>query len=123
MTISRKILPRLFRTGPFVILCKIGMLEIDKTLYDLGESMNMIPLSVCKELGYFTIEQTSITIQFADKSTKKPEGVLHNVLVQIRHIIVHINFMVVDVEEDKEMPIIIGRPLLDTTNASLKIRG
>ena len=53
---------------------------------------------------------------------KKPEGVLSNVLVQVKYLFVPADFVVVDYEEDQEMPILLGRPFLDTADASLKMR-
>ena len=40
----------------------------------------------------------------------------------MRHLFVPADFIVVDYEEDKEMPILLGRPFLDTADASLKMR-
>ena len=37
--------------GIFTIPCKIGLLHFDKVLCDLGESINLMPLSIYKKLG------------------------------------------------------------------------
>ncbi|KAG9458894.1 hypothetical protein H6P81_003402 [Aristolochia fimbriata] len=60
-------------------------------------------------------QETGITLQFADRSTKIPEGVMEDVLVKIQDFVYPCNFVVLDMEVDKNLPIILGRPFLATT--------
>ena len=39
------------RTSEFTIPCTIGLLHFAKALGDLGESINLMPLSIYKKLG------------------------------------------------------------------------
>lgn len=120
---SKKSTPWLVDDNPFVIPCKIGSFEIDKALCDSGASVNLMPLLVCNKLGRITLEDTQCMVQFTDKSMKEPEGVLHNVLVQIQYVLVLETFIMIEVEEDTEIPIVLGRPFLDMTEASLHMKG
>ncbi|KAG9444943.1 hypothetical protein H6P81_016283 [Aristolochia fimbriata] len=62
-------------------------------------------------------QETGITLQFADRSTKIPEGVMEDVLVKIQDFIYPCDFVVLDMEVDKNLPIILGRPFLATAGA------
>lgn len=119
----KKNTPWLTNDNPFVIPCKIGSLEIDKALCDSGASVNLIPFSVYNKLGSITLEDTEWKVPFVDKSTKEHEEVLQNVLVQIQDVHMLTNFFVVDIEEDAETPIILGKPFFNMTEASFHMKG
>jgi hypothetical protein len=60
-------------------------------------------------------------LQMVDQSVQFPEGIAKDVIVQIQDRYVPADFMVLDMgieEEEEETPIILGRPFLNTTNAS-----
>ena len=50
-----KIPPKLADTGPFVIPCKIGNLEVTKALCDSRVSVSMMPLSLWKRMGEYKL--------------------------------------------------------------------
>ncbi|KAK4724144.1 hypothetical protein R3W88_026923 [Solanum pinnatisectum] len=50
----------------------------------------------------------------ADRTVKRPIGVLHDVLVKVESFIFPIDFVILDCEVDFEVPIILGRPFLAT---------
>ncbi|KAG9458256.1 hypothetical protein H6P81_002764 [Aristolochia fimbriata] len=80
-------------------------------------SVNLMPLSLCRYLKLGEPQETGITLQFADRSTKIPEGVMEDVLVKIQDFIYPCDFVVLDMEVDKNLPIILGRPFLATAGA------
>lgn len=45
----------------------------------------------------------------ADRSTKRPMGILHDVLVKVDKLILPIDFVILDLKVDTYMPIILGR--------------
>ncbi|XP_022147177.1 uncharacterized protein LOC111016189 [Momordica charantia] len=67
--------------GSFTIPCPIGGKNLGRALCDLGDSINLMPLSVFKELGIGEARPTTVTLQLADRSIKKPEGKIEDVLV------------------------------------------
>ncbi|KAG9458320.1 hypothetical protein H6P81_002828 [Aristolochia fimbriata] len=103
--------------GSFPIPCEIGVNKFANALCDLGASVNLMPLSLCRYLKLGEPQETEITLQFADKSTKIPEGVMEDVLVKIQDFIYPCDFVVLDMEVDKNLPIILGSPLLATVGA------
>ena len=56
-----------------------------------------------------------------DRSLKHPRGVIEDVLVKVDKFIFLANFIVLDMVEDKEIPIILGRPFLATGKAMIDV--
>ena len=78
-----------------------------------------MPLSIFRRLGLGAARPTIVTLQLADISLKHPQGVIEDVLVKVDKFIFLANFIVLDMEEDKEIPIILGRPFLATDKAMI----
>ena len=53
----------------------------------------------------------------ADRTVKRPIGILHDVLVKVKSFIFPTDFVILDCEVDFEVPIIHGRLFLDTGKA------
>lgn len=53
---------------------------------------------------------------------KLPLGVVENVLVNVKGSIVPTDFIVLDMEEDKEVPLLLGRPFLATDGAVIDVK-
>jgi len=75
--------PKLKDPGSFSIPCTIGDTTINKALCDLGASVSVMPYSVCKRLGAGTLRCTNMTLQMADRTTKKPLGIWEDVPVRV----------------------------------------
>ncbi|KAK1614882.1 hypothetical protein QYE76_020399 [Lolium multiflorum] len=61
---------------------------------------------------------TDISLQMADKSTAIPVGLCENVPVQVtQHCLILTDFVVLEMPEDDNMSIILGRPFLNTAGA------
>ncbi|XP_049358701.1 uncharacterized protein LOC125823360 [Solanum verrucosum] len=80
--------------GSFTIPCVIGTTGFEKSLCDSRASINLLPLSL------------------ADQSTIIPEGIVEDVLVKVDNFMFPVNFIMVDMEENKEVPLILARPFL-----------
>ncbi|XP_050896632.1 uncharacterized protein LOC127103410 [Lathyrus oleraceus] len=91
--------------GSVTIPCTIGDRSFKKALIDLGASVSLMPLSIYKRLGIGKIQDTRMTLQFADHSVKRPYGIVEDVLMP----------------EDEEIPIILGRPFLETGRCLIDI--
>ena len=50
----------------------------------------------------------------ADRTLAQPEGILEDVLIEVGMFIFPIDFVVIDIEEDKHVPLLLRRPFLDT---------
>jgi hypothetical protein len=58
--------------------------KIKNALCDLGASVNLVPKAMFEELGYLAISPTTMTVQLADSLIKYPEGIVENLLVNVR---------------------------------------
>ena len=79
-------------------------------------------LSIFRRLGLGEARPTTATLQLANRSLKHPKGVIEDVLVKLDKFIFPIDFIVLDMEEDKEIPIILGRPFLATGRAMIDVQ-
>ncbi|XP_070020211.1 uncharacterized protein [Nicotiana sylvestris] len=58
----------------------------------------------------------------ADRSMKRPLGIIDDVLVRVDKLILPADFVILDCEVDFEVPIILGRPFLATGNALVDVK-
>jgi len=115
--VIQKILPPKHKDPRSVtILCSIGEVTVGKALIDLGASINLMSLSMGKRLGELEIMPTRMTLQLVDRSITKPYRVIEDVLVIVKHFILPANFVVMDICEDDDIPLILGRPFMLTTS-------
>nr|XP_023876781.1 uncharacterized protein LOC111989228 [Quercus suber] len=110
--LQKKLSPKLKDLGSFTIPCTKGKSYFDRALCDLGASINPMPLSFFRKLGLGEVKPTTISLQLADRSIKYPRGVIENVLVKVDKFIFSVDFIVLDINEDEEIPLILDRPFL-----------
>ncbi|XP_042972995.1 uncharacterized protein LOC122304796, partial [Carya illinoinensis] len=120
--LQKKLPQKLKDPGSFTLPCTIGNSFFDKVLCDLGASINLMPLSVCRKLGLEEMKPTTISLQLADRSIKYPRGIIEDVLVKVDKFIFPADFVVLDMEEDEEVPLILGRPFLATGRALIDVQ-
>ena len=53
----------------------------------------------------------------ADRTVKRPRGILHDVLVKVKSFIFPVDFVILNCEVNFEVPIILGRPFFATDRA------
>jgi hypothetical protein len=119
--LQNKLPPKLKDPGSFTIPCTIGDKYFEHALCDLGASINLMPLSLYKKLGIGEAKATTISLQLADRSIKHPRGIIEDVLVKVDKFIYPADFIVLDMEEDRDIPIILGRPFLATGKALIDV--
>ena len=81
-----------------------------------------MPLSISKRLGLGEARPMTVTLQLADRSLEHPRGVIKDVLIKVDKFIFPADFIVLDMEEDKEIPIIPGRPFLATGKTMIDVQ-
>ncbi|XP_050898002.1 uncharacterized protein LOC127104905 [Lathyrus oleraceus] len=107
--------------GFLTIPCAIGDRSFKKALIDLGASVSLMPLSIYKRLGIGKIQDTRMTLQFADHSVKRPYGIVEDVLVKIDKFVFPVDCVILEMPKDEEIPIILGRPFLETGRCLIDI--
>ncbi len=77
-----------------------------------------MPFSLYRRLDLEKLIPTDISLQMADKSTTIPVGICEDVPVQVAHnCMILTDFVVLEMPEDDNMSIILGRPFLNTAGA------
>ena len=67
------------------------------------------------------IMPTRMTLQLANRSITRPYGVIEDVLVKVQQFTFPVDFVVMDIEEDAEIPLILGRPFMLIANCLVDI--
>ncbi|KAA3462378.1 Retrovirus-related Pol polyprotein from transposon 17.6 [Gossypium australe] len=108
-------------TRSFTIPCLIGSLNIDNALANLGASINVMPYKMFKQLGLGKPKNTRMSIQLADRTMRHPKGIIEDVLVKIDKFIFPVNFVVLNMDEDSEVPLILAtaRTIIDVGTSKL----
>ncbi|XP_058726118.1 uncharacterized protein LOC131597437 [Vicia villosa] len=107
--------------GRVTLPVTIGGHYIGNGLVDLGSSINLILLSIIKRLGNIEMKPTRMTLQLADKSLTSPYGVAQDMLVKVDKFLFPVDFVVLDMEEDRDVPLILGRPFMKTARMMIDI--
>ena len=120
--LQKKLPPKLKDPGSFTIPCSIGNSIFEKSLCDLGASINIMPLSIFKKLGLGEEKPAIVTLQLVDRSLKHPRGIIEDVLVKMGKFIFPANFIILDMEEDNEIPILLSWPFLAIGGALIDVK-
>ncbi|GKC10581.1 hypothetical protein Tco_1007363 [Tanacetum coccineum] len=105
--------------GSFTLPCFINNVCFDKALVDLGASVSVMPFSTYINLGLGVLSHTRLTIELADRTIKQPRGIAKNVLVRIGKFVFPIDFIILDIPEDDDVPLILERPFLSTAHVKI----
>ena len=81
-----------------------------------------MPLLVVQRLSLGELSPTTIILQMDDGSMAQPEGVLEDVLVKVGKFIFPMDFVVMKMEEDNQVPLLLGRPFLATGAALIDVQ-
>nr|XP_016511255.1 PREDICTED: uncharacterized protein LOC107828458 [Nicotiana tabacum] len=100
LRIQSKLPQKLKDPCSFTIQISIGKHVVERALCDLGVSINLMPLSVFRQLGLGESCPTTVILQLADRSLAHPEGVIEDVLVQVGSFIFLADFIFLDYEPD-----------------------
>ncbi|XP_072087215.1 uncharacterized protein [Arachis hypogaea] len=122
-TIIQKKFPQEMKDpGSFQIPCIIGDISIEKALYDLEASINLMSLAMMKRMRIEEAKLTRMALQLANRTFKFSHGVMEDLLVKVGEFIFPANFVVLDMEEEANKSIILGRPFLATIGAIIDVQ-
>nr|GEV72625.1 reverse transcriptase domain-containing protein [Tanacetum cinerariifolium] len=105
----------------FLIPCEFPGMDECLALADLGASINLMPLSVWKELSLQELTSTCMTLELTDRSVSKPIGIAKDVKVKVGMFYFPADFVVVDFEPDLRVPLILRRCFLKTGRALIDV--
>nr|GEY19710.1 reverse transcriptase domain-containing protein [Tanacetum cinerariifolium] len=119
--ILNKLPKKLGDPDKFLIPCEFPGIDECLALADLGVSINLMPLSVWKELSLPELTPTCMTLELADRSVSKPIGIAKDVKVKVGMFYFPADFVVVDFEPDPQVSLILGRCFLKTGHALIDV--
>nr|GEW27537.1 reverse transcriptase domain-containing protein [Tanacetum cinerariifolium] len=119
----KKLPEKLGDPSKFLIPCDFPGMNVCHALADLGESINLMPLSIWKKLSLPELTPTRMTLELADRSITRPKGVIEDVFVKVGKFHFPTDFVVVDFEADPHVLLILGRSFLRTGRALIDVYG
>ncbi|GJR83677.1 reverse transcriptase domain-containing protein [Tanacetum coccineum] len=109
--------------GRFLIPCDFPEMNECLALADLGASINLMPLSIWKELNLPDLTKTRMILELADRTISTPTGIAEDVFVKVGMFFFPADFVVVDYVADPRVPLILGRPFLRMTRTLIDVHG
>ena len=106
----------------FTIPCKIRDADMGNALCDSEASINLMPLSVAQRLSLGELTPTTITLQIEDRTLAHSEGILEDVLIKVGKFVFPVDFVVINMEEDKQVSLLLGRPFLATGTTLIDLK-
>ncbi|GJT81230.1 reverse transcriptase domain-containing protein [Tanacetum coccineum] len=107
---------------------KAKIIELTKTpmneclaLADLGASINLMPLSIWKELSLPALTKTQMILELVDRTISTLTGIAEDVFVNVRTFFFPADFVVVDYISNPRVPLILGRPFLRMAHALIDV--
>ncbi|GJX29436.1 DNA-directed DNA polymerase [Tanacetum coccineum] len=107
--------------GSFTLPCFINNVCFDKALVDLEASVSVMPFSTYTNLRLGILSHTRLTIELADRTIKQPRGIADNVLVRVGKFVFPLDFIILDIPEDEDVHLILGRPFLSTAHTKIDV--
>ncbi|GKC28048.1 reverse transcriptase domain-containing protein, partial [Tanacetum coccineum] len=121
--ILKKFPEKLGDPGRFLIPCDFPEMNECLALADLGASINLMTLSIWKELSLPALTKTRMILELADRTISTPTGIAEDVFVKVGTFFFPDDFVVVDYVADPRVPLILGRPFLRTARALIDVHG
>ncbi|XP_016206330.1 uncharacterized protein LOC107646675 [Arachis ipaensis] len=104
--IQKNLPEKLQDPGSFMIPCILENTCIRTALCNLRASINLMPLSLMNKLQIQKPKPTRICLQLADGSIKIPSGVVEDLIVKVGPFAFSMNFVTLDMEENRNASII-----------------
>ncbi|XP_016168603.1 uncharacterized protein LOC107611161 [Arachis ipaensis] len=120
--IQKKLPQKIKDPESFQISCIIGDINIEKALCYLRASINLMSLAMMKRMRIEEAKLTRMALQLADRTFKFPYGVVEDLLVKVGEFIFPADFIVLDMEEEANTSIILGRLFLTTAGAIIDVQ-
>ena len=74
----------------------------------MGASINLMSFYVFRKLGLGEVKPSTICLGLVDRSLTYPWGMVEDVLIKIDKFIFLADFVVLDMEDDHDVPLILG---------------
>ncbi|GKA42004.1 putative reverse transcriptase domain-containing protein [Tanacetum coccineum] len=98
----------------------IGGLKHVNALVDQGSDVNVMPYSTYMKLTNEMPAETDIRLSLVSHSYIYPLGIAEDVLVEVAEHVYPVDFVILDIKENKKRPFILGTTFLTTAKAAIK---
>nr|GFB07892.1 reverse transcriptase domain-containing protein [Tanacetum cinerariifolium] len=119
--IQNKVPPKLRDLESFLIPCNYKTFSYN-ALADLGASINLMPYSLYVKLSLKTLKPTKMSVRLANRSFQYPIGIAENMPVKVGKFTFHADFDILEMKEDRKVPLILGRPFLHTADVVIRVK-
>lgn len=109
-----KILTKMRDPKSLNLPCQFGNLTTSHALADSGGSINLMPCSFYSKLNLTKSKPTQMAIHLAHRLVTYLKRILEDVLVKVGKSVFLVDFVVLDMKEDCQIPIILGIPFFST---------
>ncbi|XP_074301592.1 uncharacterized protein LOC141632993 [Silene latifolia] len=92
--------PKCSDLGVFTIPCIIGDTRFERAMLDLGASIIVLPYHVYESLKLGPLKSTRVVVQFANRSSVHPRGVVEIVMVKVDQLVFSADFYVLDLAQE-----------------------
>jgi hypothetical protein len=92
-------------------------------LCDLGASVSLTLKSIFDRIGVSELVPTRISLQLADRSVKYPVEQVEDLPLQVEKFYIPIDFVVIEMDDDPNTLLILGRSFLNTAGTQIDVRG
>lgn len=106
--------------GFVTVPCTIKDRTFKKILIDSRASVSRM-LSIHQRLSIGKVSDIGANLKFSDHSIKNTYGIAEDVPVIIEKFSFHVDFVIMDIPEDEETPIILGQPFMQTSRCNFDI--
>jgi len=107
--------------GRPTITCSIGPKVFDNAFCDLGASINIMSKVIYDKILGGPLSTAHFRLQMANQSTWNPEGLAKDILIKIQNSYIPMDFVVLDMGHNEEVPLLLRRPFPNTTNAVIHV--
>jgi hypothetical protein len=76
--------------------------------------MSIMPKVIYDQMNHDSLVPTSMHLQLADQSIWHLVGIAEDIPVKIRNSFVPVDFVILDMDVCRQIPLILGRPFLST---------
>ncbi|XP_052627474.1 uncharacterized protein LOC128134098 [Lactuca sativa] len=108
--------------GSLTLPCQFGNLATIHALADSGASVKLMTYSFFKKLDLPEPRPIRMAIHLANKKVTFPRGICDDLLVKVDKFVFPADFIILDMQVDPQVPIILGRPFLNTASAIVDMR-
>jgi hypothetical protein len=83
--------------------------------------VSVIPKVIYDQMNHDSLVPTSLHLQLADQSIWHPLGITEDIPVRIKNSFMPVDFMVLEMDVCRQIPLILGRPFLSIIGATIDV--